>query len=116
MVVRSNGRIEALEATGLPLGLALPAPAGTRYATEKVRLDDGDSIVLYTDGVTEATNALDAAYGDERLRNLLACCAGGPARDLVTRCLSDLTSFLEGEALGDDLTILALGRCRPGVS
>jgi serine phosphatase RsbU (regulator of sigma subunit) len=72
--------------------------------------------VLYSDGVTEAANAHGAEYGDERLRSLVACCAGVPARDLVTRCLADLTSFLEGEALSDDLTILALGRSRREVS
>jgi sigma-B regulation protein RsbU (phosphoserine phosphatase) len=111
-VVRSNGRVETLPTTGLPLGLAVPTPDGARYATEKVWLGDADSIVLYTDGVTEATNTHDEEFGAGRLRSLLACCAGLPARDLVTRCLADLTSFLEGEALSDDLMILALGRCR----
>jgi len=116
LIVRSNGRIEALEATGLPLGLAVPAEAGARYAAEKVCLSDGDSVVLYTDGVTEAADALDSQYGDERLRSLLACCAGKSARDLVTRCLADVTAFLSGGALSDDLTILALYRSSRGSS
>jgi sigma-B regulation protein RsbU (phosphoserine phosphatase) len=67
-------------------------------------------MVLYTDGVTEATNAHGEEYGDERLRGLLACCRGQSARDLVTRCLADVSSFLDGGALSDDLTILALMR------
>ena len=116
LVVRSNGRTEALQATGLPLGLAVPTSAGARYAAEKVRLTNGHSIVLYTDGVTEAGNTHDVEYGGERLRNLLACCGGQPARDLVTRCLADVTAFLNGGALSDDLTILALHRCRPEAS
>ena len=59
-VVRSNGRMEALQTTGLPLELAVPTGGGAQYTAEKVRLGDGDGIVLYTDGVTEATNAHDA--------------------------------------------------------
>lgn len=110
LVVRSNGSIEAFEATGLPLGLAAPTAPGARYAAQKVRLDDGDSIVLYTDGITEAANAQDHEYGDERLRSLLGCCGGKTARELVTRCLADLSKFLDGNALSDDLTILALQR------
>ncbi len=110
LVVRSSGRVEALETTGLPLGLAVPTAAHARYGTQRVRLDDGDAIVLYTDGVTEAANAHEAEYGCERLKSVLECCCGQAPRDLVTRCLADVSSFLEGEALGDDLTILALGR------
>jgi sigma-B regulation protein RsbU (phosphoserine phosphatase) len=116
LIVRSNGRIEALEATGLPLGLGVATPAGARYAAEKVRLNDGDKIVLYTDGVTDAANAHEIEYGDERLRTILACCGGESARDLVARCLADVSSFLDGEALGDDLTILALKRCWRGAA
>jgi sigma-B regulation protein RsbU (phosphoserine phosphatase) len=110
-VVRTNGRVEALEEAGLPLGLALTTPSGARYAAEKVRLDDGDSIVLYTDGVTEAANVHDTEYGAERLGSVLARCGGRSPRELVTRCLADVSSFLDGGALSDDLTILALGRC-----
>jgi phosphoserine phosphatase RsbU/P len=76
-------------------------------------LDEGDSLVLYTDGVTEATRAGDEEYGVERLAALLArCCADSP-QDLIRNCLADLGSFLQGEMRSDDLTILALQRAAP---
>ena len=112
LVVRSNGCIESLESAGLPLGLSVSTPSGARYAAETVRLGDGDSLVLYTDGVTEAANAHDAEYGTERLSRVLSRCGGQSPRELVTRCLSDVSSFLVGGALSDDLTMLALWRCR----
>jgi sigma-B regulation protein RsbU (phosphoserine phosphatase) len=116
LVVRARGYAETLESSGLPLGLALTAASGARYGAETVRLDDGDSIVLYTDGVTEAANARGAEYGAERLRSVLASYPAQSPRELVTRCLADVSSFLDGEALSDDLTILALGRCCREVS
>lgn len=109
MVVRSNGAVEVLETSGLPLGLAIPAAAAP-FSTERVSLNDGDALVLYTDGLTEAANSREDDYGKERLLTVLSGCAGKPPHDLVAACLADVTRFLSGAPLSDDLTILALAR------
>lgn len=109
LVVRANGSVETLEAAGIPLGLALEAEGRVRYPVEKTVLRKGDTLVLYTDGLTEASNAREDEYGASRLTRVLARSASHGPRELVGKCLADLTAFLEGAGLRDDLTILALG-------
>lgn len=109
LLVRSNGSVERLEAGGLPLGLAFAAETRARYPVERAVLGGGDTLVLYTDGLTEAANSREDEYGSERLARVLACCAGKSPRELIGKCLADLTAFLGGASLADDLTILALG-------
>jgi phosphoserine phosphatase RsbU/P len=110
LVVRSNGCVEAVETAGLPLGLAVPATSAARYTTERVTIEPGDCVVLYTDGVTEAANAAGLEYGAERLNEALARCCQQAPRDLIASCLTDLSTFMDGASLRDDLTILALAR------
>jgi sigma-B regulation protein RsbU (phosphoserine phosphatase) len=92
------------------LGLAIAAGPGARYAAEQVVLDEGDTLVLYTDGLTEAVNSREEEYGHERLLKVLASGRRHAPRELIAECLSDLSSFLAGASLSDDLTMLALTR------
>ncbi|HLK47973.1 MAG TPA: PP2C family protein-serine/threonine phosphatase [Bryobacteraceae bacterium] len=110
MLVRSRGGVETLEPSGLPLGLALPGAPPARFPAQRIALGEGDALVLYTDGLTEAVNASDDDYGAARLSQVLATSARKNARELVARSLADLTQFLAGDELRDDLTILALVR------
>jgi phosphoserine phosphatase RsbU/P len=110
VVVRARGSLELLETSGLPLGLAVPADPASRYSSQRVVLREGDLLVVYTDGLTEAANAGDDEYGTDRLLSLLGHCRGEGPRDLVAKCLADVVAFLDGREPGDDLTILALGR------
>ena len=110
MVVRSTGAVEGLESSGLPLGLALPGAPAARFPAQRIVLRTGDALVLYTDGLTEAVNASDDDYGAARLSKVLSNCARKTPRELVARCLGDLTEFLAGDELRDDLTILTLVR------
>jgi sigma-B regulation protein RsbU (phosphoserine phosphatase) len=109
MIVRSNGSVEALETSGLPLGLAA-AVGADEYPAERVALKTGDKLFLYTDGLTEAMNTRDDDYGMERLAKVLSAAARQNPRDVIGRCLADLTSFLAGASLSDDLTLMALAR------
>jgi sigma-B regulation protein RsbU (phosphoserine phosphatase) len=109
-VVRSGGFGEVLHTGGLPLGLAVGASPGGHYPVERVTLREGDSLALYTDGVTEARNAEDEAYGVERLLDVLRRCRRNGPREQIAECLSDLQSFSAGEPHGDDLTMLVLKR------
>jgi sigma-B regulation protein RsbU (phosphoserine phosphatase) len=100
---------------GRPPRLACPSsgrPAGLMVANpierEILRLEPGDTFVLFSDGVSEAMNAADDFYGEERLLAVLAAgAAGASASDIATRVLADVRAFAAGAKQSDDITILA---------
>ena len=94
-----------LESTGVPLGLfheATPPAA-------KVQLDAGDTIFLYTDGLSEACCQEDE-YGVARLTELMGKHRRLSPTELVSVCLNDLAEFTGTTPRSDDLTLLALQR------
>ncbi len=103
--VRAHGT-EVIEATGLPLGMFATA----EYSARRVPLGPGDSLVLYTDGLTEARNTQDDEFGAERLQQLLSGCHGLSASELADVCLADLRKFRGAARLNDDLTVVAIRR------
>jgi sigma-B regulation protein RsbU (phosphoserine phosphatase) len=104
------GQVTKLEATGLPLGLFCEG----QYSLRTLRLGQGDNLLLYTDGLTEARNVADEEYGEERLSRLVGKYHTPGAQTLVNACLEDLSSFLSGRPLKDDLTVMAIGRMGNG--
>ena len=105
LLVRA-GEITSLAATGLPVGMFCTAD----YSVSRLTLASGDTLVLYTDGLTESRNRSDAEYGTERLLRVLACHPAAGARDLVNSCVNDLSAFLSGKSRADDLTVMAIRR------
>lgn len=110
MVVRGSGVVETVPSTGMPLGLAISAKPGRRYPAERLRLNPGDTLVVYTDGLTEAANAREEEYGSERLSRVLSALARQAPQALIARSLADVNSFLAGAERSDDLTLMALAR------
>jgi phosphoserine phosphatase RsbU/P len=105
LLVRAGG-VTSLAATGLPVGMFCTAD----YSVSRLALSSGDSLVLYTDGLTEARNRADVEYGTERLLQVLSERPAGGARDLVNSCVRDLSAFLSGAGRADDLTVMAIRR------
>ncbi|HYV06863.1 MAG TPA: SpoIIE family protein phosphatase [Blastocatellia bacterium] len=101
-----GGDVKTLEATGLPLGLF----SGERYAVTHLKLNKDDSLLLYTDGVTEARNPLDGEYGSERLLRLANKYQLLAPQQLVAACLQDVRDFRSGAPRTDDLTVMAIRR------
>ncbi len=101
------GGVSAVAGAGLPLGLF----CATSHRAVAVDLAPGDSLVLWTDGLTECRDALDQEYGVERLDRVLAGCFDLEPPALISACLEDLASFrdLPGP-LDDDLTVVVLRR------
>ena len=92
------------EIVGLPLaGIDRP------YEEIVVALEPGDTILLYTDGVTEARNPAEEWYGPERLRAAMAA-APETAEGLGTAVLADVRRFAAARPQSDDLTIVGFGR------
>ncbi len=93
-------------------------PLGTRrtveFAEVVLRLDPGDVLVFYTDGISEATNAHGELFGDERVGDLAAAApAELGAEGLATQVLAEVELFLDGVEAQDDRTLVVL-RVREG--
>ncbi len=105
IVLRSTGT-EVIASSGLPLGITCDGI----YKTESFRLEKGESLILYTDGLSEATGISGGMYGEDRLRKVLSGHAGDPPDALTFACLKDLDLFAGSGRRADDLTLLALRR------
>jgi sigma-B regulation protein RsbU (phosphoserine phosphatase) len=106
-LIARRGSVEALGPTGFPIGLVGDRP----YRVTRFRLEEGEALVLYTDGLTEARRGAEEEYGDERLRHFLVKSVNGAsARGLVRAMRGDLAGFLGETAPSDDLTLMALRR------
>jgi sigma-B regulation protein RsbU (phosphoserine phosphatase) len=104
VVGRCPGRVFALDpGRNLPLGVV----ADAAFTGAECTLEPGDTVLLYTDGVVEARDSGGAAYGEERLIQLLAGrdAAAGETIELVR---SDVARFAEGQDAHDDMTVIAL--------
>jgi len=94
------------DSTGIPLGMF----CNTRFPIHRLTLAQGDSLFLYSDGLTEARNSAGAEYGLHRIQTLAAQHTGIEPAGLISACLGDLLSFREGMKQTDDLTLLAVRR------
>jgi len=99
--------ITGLEATGLPLGIF----NGSEYSTRSMLLTPGDSLLLYTDGLTEAQNETNIEYGPEQLAGLVKGRGDLPPQALTELCLEDLRTFISAPKT-DDLSIMVIRRVR----
>lgn len=105
LLARAGGSFEYLKGTS---GLVLGGMTGVRYREFETRLDGGDVLFLYTDGVTEAIDGKEEAYGEERLEKVLDECEERSPGQLTERVKESLQRFTRGEAQFDDVTLLAL--------
>jgi sigma-B regulation protein RsbU (phosphoserine phosphatase) len=110
-LVVQGAAVGAVGATGYPVGLVGDHP----YDVTNFRLEEGDALVLYSDGVTEARGPQDEEYGQERLERLLSERGEGLSpRHLVRAIRDDVGRFRVDPTRVDDLTILVLQRSRAG--
>jgi phosphoserine phosphatase RsbU/P len=104
-VRRAAGPIEMLDGAG---GLVLGAMQGVRYPTHMVQLLQGDRLVLYTDGITEACNPTDELYGARRLVDEVHVHGGGTPAALVERICQSVSNFAGPAPQSDDITLTVL--------
>jgi serine phosphatase RsbU (regulator of sigma subunit) len=102
---RADGRVLRLHPQGMGVGLSANRFKEALELCEGM-LELGDSLIFYTDGLTEAQAPDDSFYGEDRLEALL----GGPSEDLQASILADAVAFAQGRSFADDLTLLILRR------
>jgi phosphoserine phosphatase RsbU/P len=105
LVIRERG-ITSIDATGLPIGMF----SSGQFSSQMLRLERGESILLYSDGLVEAESATGLQYGIERLATAAASHPGLSPVDAVDTCLDDLMRFRGAHPLSDDLTVMVLSR------
>jgi sigma-B regulation protein RsbU (phosphoserine phosphatase) len=101
-----GGRAARIAATGVPVGLF----CSVEYTVERVHLGRGDTLFLYTDGLSEARNPGREEYGVDRISRLVEANHAAPVPELIRACLGDLEEFRAGAPKTDDLTLMAIRR------
>jgi sigma-B regulation protein RsbU (phosphoserine phosphatase) len=102
---RASGVIEELVAGGFVLGVFEDA----RYELGETRFAPGDSLLLYSDGISEAMDGHDRDYGEDRLRAVWQRCATGPVADVLPTLFNDVESFRGSAGQSDDMTAVVIG-------
>jgi sigma-B regulation protein RsbU (phosphoserine phosphatase) len=105
LLLQENRRLW-IEPTGLPLGMF----CDNRFTSSPLTLSAGDTLILCTDGVTEARNREGDDYGAERLLAFGGESGSLPAGELVSALLGNLKTFCSGRPGTDDVTIMAVRR------
>jgi phosphoserine phosphatase RsbU/P len=103
MVLRRDGTVAWLETGGAPVGMFPDSP----YRSESVRLERGDLVVAYTDGITEATDLAGEEWGVEGLRRAVAGSSAPGAGELVDAIFAAVEEFSRGRQ-ADDATAAVL--------
>ncbi|HXI12723.1 MAG TPA: SpoIIE family protein phosphatase [Thermoanaerobaculia bacterium] len=105
MILNRDGSVRSLEA--LP-GLVLGHLPQFNYVEQSALLEQGDVLYLYTDGISEATDAADELFSVERLERLLSERATSTVRDLAAATIAAVNTFVGDAPQSDDLTLLCI--------
>jgi serine phosphatase RsbU (regulator of sigma subunit) len=97
-----------LQPPGLGMGLASSRLMETGLATESVTLVPGDTLLFYSDGLTEAMNRDRELYGEDRLASFVRSRELSSPESLIEELVSEVDRFRDGAAQNDDLTVVVL--------
>ena len=103
---KKSGAVERLEAGGIPMGIFAESP----YGMGTTRLQGGDWLVIFTDGVVEAVNQKNEEYGEPELIRLVDGGSGSAPAELLRSLLAELDRYVGSTPQHDDMTCLLLKR------
>jgi sigma-B regulation protein RsbU (phosphoserine phosphatase) len=106
-VIKKDGTVTVVKSDN---NLMVGVMEDIHFSEAQLQLQPGDSLVLYTDGVTEAFDEADQAYGDDRLEAFLKTQAGNDSRGIIDHVLEDVHNFVKDAPQSDDITMLTLTR------
>ena len=105
LLLRRSGAVEVVAPTG---GIVLGAFPRVDYRAARVRLDPGDALYLYTDGVTEAARAGGDLFGDDRLVEIVSASGGLSPEDAVRTAVEAVQRWSADEPQSDDITAMTI--------
>lgn len=109
LIVRRDGRIERMDTINLGFPLGMVDDIRSWIAEATVSMEDGDGVVLYTDGITEAQNATNEFYGLERLCAIItANWSGATAEAVKEAVINDMRNFIGSAQVYDDVTLVVM--------
>jgi phosphoserine phosphatase RsbU/P len=103
---KKSGVVERLEAGGIPIGILAESP----YQMGTTRLEHGDWLVIFTDGIVEAVNGKDEEYSEPELIRLVDRESGSAPAELLRSLLAELDGYVGNTPQHDDMTCLLLKR------
>jgi phosphoserine phosphatase RsbU/P len=101
---KRSGQLERLEAGGIPVGIL----ADSQYQVGTTRLESGDWLVIFTDGIVEAENAKQDEYGEAELIRVIDRESGKTPPEMLSSLLAELDVFVGNTPQHDDMTCLLL--------
>jgi phosphoserine phosphatase RsbU/P len=104
LLLDADGKARFIERGGLPLGMFRDA----RYYEYYLPVESGQTLVIYTDGVTEAADGKGEEYGRERLESAVRSGHHLPARELIDFIYTDVLTWTGGRGSGDDVTFIVI--------
>ncbi|HPI36681.1 MAG TPA: SpoIIE family protein phosphatase [Ignavibacteriaceae bacterium] len=104
-LLTTDGKVVEIERTG---GIALGIMEDMEYNSNTIKLNPGDSIFLFTDGVTEAFDVADELYSEERLEKLLATLTSESVSEIASKVVADVHRYSTDVQQSDDITVLSL--------
>jgi sigma-B regulation protein RsbU (phosphoserine phosphatase) len=109
ILIRADGETCDVENGGAVLGV-FPT---WQYANSRLQLQPGDRLLLFTDGITEATSAEGEEFGEQRIIASALGCADQPSHEMKSRLLEDVKQFCNSQ-LGDDATLIVISALSEG--
>ena len=106
-ILHANGDIEMLPLSNNPM---VGAVEDITFQGDQTKLEIGDTLMMYTDGVNEATNAALEEYGDDRMEQVLRRLNGKSCKEIIDGQLESVREFAMEAEQSDDITIMALKR------
>ena len=106
ILLRQAAPLERLPATALVLGI----DPESSFESGQVRIDSGERLLLYTDGISEAFNPKEEEYGEERVVAFLQAHTGMASAELIQELVKDVLRFCGAERVRDDMTLMVIAR------
>lgn len=104
LVIDARGTVRNLDKGGIVLGFLAEQP----YEFERVKLEIGDTLVYYTDGISETFNSNEEEFGTDRIVQSVVACRGKNARETLQHILAQMEAFMGSEEQSDDMTLIVL--------
>ena len=106
-IIKADGRVDVLPKSN---NICMGVTEGFQYQESTLKLDKGDMLVTFTDGVTEACDPNNNLYGEERLETLLTTLKGYTVQQVTSAIDNAVSAHANGAEQSDDITIMAIKR------